>query len=158
MKTNNLIANTEFGRRKLSQEEWEAQQAKKTRTSPSGIVFGSRKQSGEPTPHPEPKQGKKPRNADPEPKEERGRTNIRADDPVNQNPFIRDGEVVTLKELDEILEDHPEKLDQAIDVEFREGEPRKGALDTFRELEQKREGGPREKVLRLIAAAAGEKE
>jgi hypothetical protein len=123
---------TRYGPRKLGEKQFAEQQARRSITSASGVVYGSRKG------------GPAPATTEPNP----------------ANPFLAaadpngDGRV-TLAELTGRLNEDGSLLDLAIEAEFKDGEPRKGALRLFRGLEEQREGGPRAEVMHLIAQFEG---
>lgn len=60
-----------------------------------------------------------------------------------------DNDYINLDEMRAALEANPALLDGAVAYEFEGGKPRDGALELFVELENAREGGPREKRLEL---------
>lgn len=78
----------------------------------------------------------------------------RVQPPASPNPFEAAGDgdgsgYVNLKELNQVLSERPELLDAAVEFEFKDGEPRKGALRLFVELEEARPEGARPDRLEL---------
>lgn len=123
MKIQSQIAKTTFGKRKLDPEVFAAQQAKAKRTTAQGVVFGRRKLDGPAAKAAEPPAAVEP-DAEPEVQE--------AGEP-SRNPFIPAGDddapgYVTVKELEAKLAADPSLLKKAFEAEFRDGEPRKGAI------------------------------
>lgn len=128
---------TLYGPRKLGDEAFAKQEEEQTRSHREATVYGSRK-------------------GDPEP--------VAPAKPDPDNPFEAIGDedssgYVTLSELSQVLSKRPQLLDAAIEAEYRNGSPRKGAITLFLDIEQQRKGGPRDEVIdRLTAPQSNEDE
>lgn len=123
---------TLYGPRKLGDEAFAKQEEEQTRSHRDATVYGSRKGDQPAAPA----------------KQEEG-----ASSPLN--PFEATGDedssgYVTLSELEAVLAKRPQLLDAAIEAEFRDGKPRKGAITLFLDLEQQRKGGPRDEVIERL--------
>lgn len=148
---------TRYGPRKLGEEEFERQQARKALSSRGGTVYGPRK-AGAP---PETEDATEPAGSGgedqepPTPEVVTDSTDTEGDEPTDgeENPFLPTGDgdasgYTTIEELEAALEQDPTLLDLAIEAEFdRDGGPRKGAARALLDFELEREDGPREEVV-----------
>lgn len=162
-----LATNTTYGRRKLSEAEFAAQEEKKVRTGRDGTVYGKRKTGAKRPDRPQPKTKGEPglpapatdpsvlraRDVDTrigdrkggQPDSTEGAGPVRVDTP-QENPFI-EASVATVEKL---LEERPELVDLAIQTELARDKPRKGVVGPLRKAERARPGGPREKILKVL--------
>lgn len=144
MKDDAPESSTRYGKRKLDPPAYAAQAGEKRRTV-GNVRYGRRKVDG----------------PDPAPVVDDGAQGSPKGQGAPQNPFLvepRPADVnhsgkVSVKEMLSMLRLKPELLDQAIAAEFARGKPRPTALVQLKTFEQRREGGPRGDVLRLIHAA-----
>lgn len=135
---------TEYGKRKLGQKAWEAREAAKQTRSRDSTVYGKRKAGAKRSPS----------------KADTTETILVVDGDgrpaePSANPFVAEtGERVTIARLEELLDEHPEYIDLALETELgHEDPPRKGALAHLRSLEGTRPEGPRESVISLLNLA-----
>lgn len=143
-------AHTVYGPKKLDKAAYEAQQ-KKAKVTIGNVVYGPRKGAPleEGTPNvvvdgveygPETPEAKAAVAAG---KAGKGKAGTADDSPFKG---------MTLEALEKRLGKTPDDLDAAIEYEFRSGNPRKGAVDMFLQLEHSKPE-PREKVIALLTGA-----
>lgn len=145
-----------YGPRKLGQTEFNRQKdSRKGRVTAQGVVFGSRKgAAAEPkAPAPEVTSSAAPKEAPEDPE-----TGEQSEEQEEANPFLPQGDDdasgrTTIAELEKILAEDPELLDLAIDAEFKDGTPRKGAVKLLLAAE-KAKPEPRENILKLLEGTA----
>lgn len=156
MKIENSVASpVRYGPRKLGKDEFADQVAsRKDRVSPHGVVFGPRTGNAAPpaAPAPEVTSSAAPQIA-PEVPEVGGES-----DEPEANPFLPQGDEdgdgrTTIAELEKILAEDPELLDLAIDAEFKDGKPRKGAVKLLLAAE-KAKPEPRTDMIKLLEGTA----
>ncbi len=121
-----------FGRRVLGDEEWSRQQEAKKAESSGGVSFGNRVMENGPEPETAAAAG------EPTPETK----------PTVENPFATD-DLPTIDETEEILANHPEFFDDALEAEVLSKDPRKGVLQLLSRIERDR-SEPRASVLKAL--------
>lgn len=151
---------TRFGRRKLSQKDYEAQGEKKRRTAGT-TTYGNRKGNAK-QPQRQPARESTPHGL-PEPSNpEQAEVQARAEDTTigtrrggeGKTPSAPAWEDLSIGELEAVLDSQPALLDQAIEAEGARSEPRAGAVKVLVRAEKARDGGPRDGVLAALKQLA----
>lgn len=142
---------TLYGPRKLGEKAFAKQEAEQTFSSREATVYGSRK-GGPPAPVVATLSPAAPPPTTPP---------VPAQRPDTANPFEPTGDenssgYVTLSELADVLHKRPQLLDAAIEAEYRDGTPRKGAIELFLDIEANRKDGPRGDVIDRLTTPQGE--
>lgn len=123
------IATPRYGRKKLDEAAYLAQQEAATREGREATRFGRRKIDGEKTP---------------------ATASATTPAPDTRTPT---GSLPSIAKLRELLAKSPAQLDAAMEVEMKQDRPRKGALQLFQEIEEGKGDDARPGVLATIGAA-----
>lgn len=148
-----MESKTLYGKRKLSKAAYAKQVDEKTRSGREATRYGSRK-GAKPAPVVATLSPAAPPPTTPP---------VPAQRPDTANPFEPVGDenksgYVTLSELADVLHKRPQLLDAAIEAEYRDGTPRKGAIELFLDIEANRKDGPRGDVIDRLTTPQGDTE